>query len=252
MPGRSPLVQLDGVSLEIPLLDNDSRSLKRKLVTSITGGHINVSKGHQRVKALSNINLTLYDGDRVALIGHNGSGKSTLLRILSQIYYPTEGQLTLNTKIYPLLSKDLLTHPDLSGYHAAKSYYLFAKKTLKGFNDFLDTVAQFSELGDFIHLPVKTYSEGMTARLVFTLLTSFQHQALALDEGFGTGDAGFFAKAQQRLSHFLENTGLLVLASHSDQLLTQFCNRGLVLSHGTVLFDGPINQSLDFYHASYH
>jgi lipopolysaccharide transport system ATP-binding protein len=107
---------------------------------------------------------------------------------------------------------------------------------------------EFCELGDFIHLPMKTYSEGMSARLMFSLLTSGRHECLALDEGFGAGDARFFERAQQRLEKFIESTGTLFLASHSEPLLRQFCKRGLVFDQGKITFDGPLEEAFLYYH----
>jgi lipopolysaccharide transport system ATP-binding protein len=120
---------------------------------------------------------------------------------------------------------------------------------LRGFSEFVEGVVEFSGLGDFIHLPVKTYSEGMAARLLFSMLTAFNHECLAMDEGFGAGDFSFYEKAQQRLQTFIQTAGTLFLASHSDLLLRQFCQRGLVFDQGSIVFDGELEEALDYYHA---
>ena len=119
---------------------------------------------------------------------------------------------------------------------------------LRGFTAFCDDVVEFSGLGDFVRLPIKTYSQGMEARLLFALLTACSHDCLAMDEGFGAGDSSFYERAQERLHGFLATTGTLLLASHSDELLKRFCTRGLVFQEGSIGFDGPLDQALSFYH----
>jgi len=131
---------------------------------------------------------------------------------------------------------------------AVKGLYLFTHGHLKGFHEYLRKIVEFSELGDFILLTMKGYSEGMSARLSFSLLTSGSHDCLALDEGFGTGDARFFERAQRRLEHFIETAGILILASHSGGLLQQLCQRGLVFNQGEIVFDGSLHDSLRYYH----
>ena len=119
---------------------------------------------------------------------------------------------------------------------------------LQGFEAFCQGVVEFSGLGDFIHLPVKTYSQGMAARLLFSMLTASTHECLAIDEGFGAGDVSFVEQAQQRLEQFMQAAGTLLLASHSEALLRQFCSRGLVFDRGSIVFDGPLDDALAHYH----
>ena len=108
----------------------------------------------------------------------------------------------------------------------------------------------FSGLGDFIHLPLKTYSQGMAARLLFAVLTGGSHDCLAMDEGFGAGDSSFYEKAQDRMTRFLSSAGTLLLASHSEELLRRFCRRGLVFDSGRLVYAGPLESALDYYHSN--
>ena len=217
---------------------------------ALTGGKIK-QKGEKRwVEALKDIDLSIKKGERVALIGHNGAGKSTFLRLISGIYKPTNGRIEINCTIYPMLQKNFLTSYELSGKEAVKAHYLLQRNTIAGFNEYLKEIAEFSELNEFINLPMRTYSEGMSARLLFTLLTSTKHDFLALDEGFGTGDARFYERASQRLHNFMQSTGTLVLASHSDDLLRKFCKRGLVFNKGRIVYDGKVDEALNYYHGS--
>jgi lipopolysaccharide transport system ATP-binding protein len=200
------------------------------------------------IDALRGITCTINHGERVALIGHNGAGKSTFLRLISGIYFASSGFFKASCRVFPMIQKSFLTSPELSGLQAVKGHYLLHHGKLQGFSDYLDDIVEFSELGDFIHLPMKGYSEGMAARLLFALLTSGRHDCLALDEGFGAGDARFFERAQKRMEQFIDASGTLVLASHSNLLLRQFCRRGLVFSQGQIIFDGPLEESLSYYH----
>ena len=146
-----------------------------------------------------------------------------------------------------MLQRSLLVSDTLTGIDAAKAHYLLMNNNLKNFKNFIEDVKKFSGLGDFIALPLKTYSDGMNARLIFSLLTHQTHDFLALDEGLGTGDAAFYNKAQKRLEKFFKKTGTLVLASHSQELLNKFCTRGLVFEEGTIIYDGKLKDALDFY-----
>lgn len=245
-----PVLELRDVWLKIPVFTNEARSLKGALLRSVTGGSLSKSKVGAQIEALRGINCTIYNGERVALIGHNGAGKSTFLKLISGIYQPSSGFMHATVPVYPMISKSFITSPELSGLQAAKAHYLMVKGNLRGFDTFLTEVIEFSGLGGFIHLPVKSYSNGMAARLLFAVLTGFKHDCLALDEGFGAGDSSFFDRAQARLQEFVESAGTLVLASHADPLLKRFCQRGLVFQQGCIVFDGAINQALSFYHGA--
>ena len=243
-----PVLELQDVWLRIPVDSRETRTLKKALLRSVTGGAIKRTSGGAEIEAIRGISCTIHHGERVALIGHNGAGKSTFLRIISGIYTPSSGSFRANAPVFPMIQKSFITGPELSGLQAVKGHYLLMHGNLRGFPAYLQEILDFSELGDFIHLPMKGYSEGMSARLLFALLTSGSHDCLALDEGFGAGDARFFERAQQRLGEFIDASGTLILASHSDALLRQFCHRGLVFNQGEIVFDGPLDKSLAYYH----
>lgn len=135
-----------------------------------------------------------------------------------------------------MINKSFLTSTELSGLVATKANYLMIKGTKRGFDEYLEKVKDFSGIGDFIYLPIKTYSQGMEARLLITILTSFTHECLALDEGFGTDDNDFFEKGEKKMNDFIDRAGTLVFASHSEELLKRFCKRGLVFDKGTIIF----------------
>ncbi|WP_269616327.1 ATP-binding cassette domain-containing protein [Prochlorococcus marinus] len=244
----SPAIIINNISLDIPILGSESRNIKRSIINSVTGGALSKKKGLMTVKALSNLNLVINKGERVALIGHNGSGKSCLLRLISGIYKPSSGSIDIEVEVYPMIQKSFLTSDELTGVDAAKAFYLMSSNRKKDYQEYLDDIIEFSGLGSYIYLPIKTYSDGMSARLLFSILTSCKHDFLVIDEGFGTGDTDFYEKAEKRMKSFIEETGTLILASHSEELLTKFCDRGIVLSKGSLVFDGPLSHSLSFYH----
>ena len=245
------LLSLDSVSLEIPLFTGIPRTIKSSLINSITGGKFKTIKGTNYIKAIQNINLKVYEGERIGLIGHNGAGKTTFLRLISGIYNISSGNLIAKKKIYPMIDKSLLISMELSAIKAIKAHYLLTKNTLNGFDEFCSGIINFSDLGEYIYLPIKTYSEGMISRLQFSILTGFSHECLALDEGFAAGDMNFQKKAFDRLSEFISNSGTLFLASHSNEFLEKFCERGLVFNKGSIVFDGEINKAIDFYKKIY-
>ena len=244
---RPVVLELRRVSLDIPIHTTETRSLKSSLLRSVTGGQIKRRGSGAVVSALEDIDLTVHQGGRVALIGHNGAGKTTFLRLISGIYKHTSGFFKAHVPVFPMINKSFITSPDLSGLQAIKAYYLLVNSNLRGFDSFCDDVISFSGLGNYIHLPLKTYSQGMESRLLFSILTGVSHDCLAMDEGFGAGDIAFYEKAQERMSQFLCSTGTLLLASHSEALLRRFCRRGLVFDGGRLVFSGPLEDALDFY-----
>ena len=242
------VLKLENVGLDIPVFTTETRSLKSTLIRSVTGGGLKRRGGGAVITALEGVTCEIREGDRVALIGHNGAGKSSFLRLISDIYQHTSGLFEAYVPVFPMIHKSFITSAELSGLQAIKAHYLMVKGNLKGFQSFCDDVIAFSGLGDFVHLPVKTYSQGMAARLLFSVLTACSHDCLAMDEGFGAGDSSFYAQAQDRLHSFLSTTGTLLLASHSDGLLRQFCQRGLVFDRGRIVYDGGLEDALNFYH----
>ncbi len=248
-----PAIEMVDISLSIPIYCLENRSLSKSITkrfTNLTGGKLTESKNGTNIVALSKINLTIMKGERIALIGHNGSGKSSFLRLISGIYMPSKGFMKTDVDVYPMLQKTFLTSPELTGIDACKAHYLLKNHSLVGFDIFLNEIIDFSGLGSYISLPIKTYSEGMSARLIFSILTSSPHDCLAIDEGFGTGDSDFCDRAEERMKKFMDSAATLFLASHSEELLKQFCNRGIVFSHGSIVYDGQLDEALNYYHAN--
>ncbi|KMM17516.1 phosphate ABC transporter ATPase [Synechococcus sp. GFB01] len=244
-----PVLEMNNVGLQIPVFTTEMRSIGSTLLRSVTGGRMRRKGECAMIEALRGVTIRVDHGERVALIGHNGAGKSTFLRVISGIYQPTSGSMRLHGFVYPMIHKGFITSTELSGLQAVKAHYLMIHGNLKGFDHFATDVRSFSGLGDYIHLPVKGYSDGMKARLLFAMLTGGTHDCLALDEGFGAGDSRFVEAAEQRLDDFINQAGTLFLASHTDSLLKKFCNRGLVFDQGSIVFDGTLQGALKYYHS---
>ena len=242
-----PLIRIRNLTLRIPIFSRSNKSIKRKILKSFSGGRISVENNVKNVLALNSINCNLYPGEKVALIGHNGSGKTSFIRAISGIYKPTSGSIESKVDVYPMIERSFIVEEELTGLDSAKAHYLVINNSLKGFENFLDYIIEVSGIGEYLYLPLKTYSEGMASRLSFSLLTYHKHDCLALDEGIGTGDQNFYKKAQKRLDEYLTSNGMLILSSHSNALLKKFCKRGLVFSSGSIVFDGPLKDALTFY-----
>ena len=247
---QDPLIKIKDLTVKIPIFSRSNKSIKRKILSTFSGGRISIKNNIKSVLALNSISCNLYAGEKVALIGHNGAGKTSFIRAISGIYKPTSGTINSKVDVYPMIERSFIVEEELTGVESAKAHFLMMNNSLKGFQDFLEDIIEFSGLGDYMYLPLKTYSEGMSSRLMFALLTYQYHECLALDEGLGTGDKQFYKKAQIRLNSFLNKSGSLFIASHSSELLRRFCLRGIVFASGKVIFDGTIEEALKFYENS--
>lgn len=242
-------IDLRNVSVEFPVYNINARSFKKQFLRMATGGAVvEDANKHVVVNALKNINLSLTDGDRIGLLGHNGSGKSTLLRLLAEIYEPTIGTMYIEGKISPLLSLMHGIEPELTGIDNITIRGTILGLTKDQINERIEEIREFSGLGDYLFLPLRTYSSGMMVRLVFAISTSIKPDILLIDEIFGAGDASFMEKAKQRMIALLEQSSIVVIASHSDELITEFCNKALLLESGRVKYIGSVEKALATYH----
>ena len=240
-------IDVHDACVDFPIFDAKSRSLKHTML-GVVGG--NVAANARKVvviEALRGIDLHLEDGDRLALVGHNGAGKSTLLRLLSGIYEPTRGQSLINGRVAPVFDLGVGMDPEISGLENIIVRGLFLGMTRKQMEARVDDIAEFTELGNFLHMPLRTYSTGMRVRLALGVVTSIDPEILLLDEGIGAVDAAFLERAKGRLKDLVDRAGLLVFASHSDDLLEQLCTSALWMEHGTIRQQGPLREVLDAY-----
>jgi ABC-type polysaccharide/polyol phosphate transport system ATPase subunit len=202
---------------------------------------------YMEVRALSNINLSISEGDRLGIVGHNGAGKSTMLKMLAGIYPPTSGRRRVHGEISSLFELSLGFEPEATGWeNIAYRGYLQGEtpKTLKGK---LKEIADFSELGDFLSSPVRHYSSGMLVRLAFSVATAIDPQILLVDEVLSAGDLAFQKKARRRMEQMIERAHLIVMVSHDLEALAKFCNRAIWLDHGQIRMQGPTDEVIAAY-----
>ena len=241
-----PRIDIVDAAVDFPIFDAKTRSLK-KAVLGRAGGRIGTDSKVPIIQALRDITLSLRRGDRVALVGHNGAGKSTLLRLMSGIYEPTRGRAIVQGKVAPVFDLAVGMDPEISGLDNILIRGLFLGMTRKQMEARVDDIASFTELGDYLSMPLRTYSTGMRIRLALGVVTSIDPEILLLDEGIGAVDAEFLAKARARLFELVERSGILVFASHSDEFLADLCETAVWLEHGTVREHGPLREVLHHY-----
>jgi ABC-2 type transport system ATP-binding protein len=232
--------------VDFPIFDAKSRSLK-KTVMGVVGGNIDSGAKVPIIEALKNITLDLGHGARVGLVGHNGAGKSTLLRLMSGIYEPTRGSAVINGRVAPVFDLGVGMDPEISGLDNIIVRGLFLGMNRKQMEARVDDIADFTELGDFLRMPLRTYSTGMRVRLALGVVTSIDPEILLLDEGIGAVDAAFLEKSKKRLAELVERSGLLVFASHSDEFLRELCDTAIWMEHGQVRMQGGLEEVLAAY-----
>ncbi|MBF9195347.1 ABC transporter ATP-binding protein [Microvirga terrestris] len=245
------LIKLENITLEFPVQASKSDRRQSSSKESHIGGQLSLGpSGQMVVRALDQLSLTLGPGDRLALLGHNGAGKTTLLRVMAKLYPPTHGRVTVQGRVAPLLNLGFGLDMDSTGYDNIFIRGLYLGMSKADLKKKADAIAEFSELGDFLDLPMRTYSSGMRARLAFAISTHVQTDILLLDEVVATGDARFLKKANEQLENFARDSKLLVLASHSNKVLRDLCNKAVILEHGRIKAFGPIDEIIDAYAVS--
>ena len=240
---------LKSVTADFPIYGNQV-SLRNVLFGRVVGGVLRrpTETGNRVVvRALDNVSLTINHGDQLGLIGHNGAGKSTLLRVLAGIYEPSLGALTIDGYVSPLFDVSPGLDLDDTGYENIVTCALLLGMSRDEIERKMPEIVAFTELSDYLALPARTYSSGMLVRLGFAIATAIDPEILLLDEGLGAGDARFATRAAKRVEAMIERSSIMVLASHSDDLIRQMCNRVILLDHGRVLADGPTTDVLEMY-----
>ena len=230
-------VNLKNVCVDFPIYNARNRSLKNAVMQAATGGRVDFGANRAVGRSLSNVSFTLKPGERVGLVGHNGAGKSTLLRTIGKVYEPTSGTADIRGSIGSLVDISLGINREATGREN-----IFIRGALLGLSkreieENFDSIVEFSELGDFIDMPVRTYSSGMHLRLAFSVATIIRPEILLMDEWLSVGDASFNAKARQRMKELVESSEILVIASHSRKLIEETCNRALWFEHGCLKMD---------------
>lgn len=227
-------IKLENINLSIPIFDYNSQSLRRELIKGAIGGNIDTAESISRVHVLQNVSLEIKNGETVGIVGHNGAGKSSFLRLLSGIYTPTSGRCSVEGDILSIISLADGLEPSLSGRENIFRVGLMRGYDLEFLREHEEQIIAFSELNDFIDLPVRTYSSGMHLRLIFSVIASVNMDILLLDEFFAAGDAAFRLKAKARIDEMIDDAKIFVFASHSMDLIKKYCNRVFLFNKGHV------------------
>jgi len=244
---------LENVGIDYPIYHSSARSIRKHLALNASvGGRISSDSASSVtvVEALRDITLNLQPGDRLGLVGHNGAGKTTLLRVLAGIYHPTIGKITCVGKRMPLTDISVGHDDEATGYEMILLRGLLLGLKRSEIEAKVNEIAEFSELGDFLHLPIRTYSSGMALRLFFSIATSISADIILMDEWIAAGDEAFMKKANARLQALVDHAHIIVIASHSRALLQRICNRGLLLAGGRIKHSGTMDEVLEVYGSS--
>ena len=244
---QSARIDVAGASILFPLYHSNSRSLKKTMVAAASGRVAKDAGNRVVVQALSDINLSLASGDRLGLVGANGAGKTTLLRMLAGIYEPVSGSVHIQGSVNALLDPNVGMNPDLSGRENIRLRGLYNNLTPAGLRTLEEDVQDFAQLGDFLELPMRIYSSGMVIRLGFALATAIRPQILLMDEWFLAGDADFLDKARARLEDMVRGAEILVLSSHQNAVVLEWCSRVIWMKEGRICADGDPAEILERY-----
>jgi ABC-type polysaccharide/polyol phosphate transport system ATPase subunit len=235
-----PRIKLDNITLDFPLY-SVNRSFKRSFIKNITGGIIKSDNRLSYIKSIDGISADICDGDRVGIIGHNGAGKTTLLKVLAGIYPITTGKIEVEGVISSLFTTSPGLDMDDTGYETIFNCGMLLGISRDKREEIIEDVEDFTELGGFLNLPVRTYSAGMLTRLCFAIATSINPEILLLDEGLGAGDTRFTKKAKIRTENLIKKSSILMLASHSNSLVQELCNKAMLMDKGKLIAYGPID-----------
>jgi lipopolysaccharide transport system ATP-binding protein len=233
-------IKAENLTIYYPIFGSSSRSIKKTIVRAATGGKIANDAHGISICAIDNISFSVAEGERIGLVGHNGAGKSTLLRALAGVYAPASGSLMVNGRIASLLDISLGMDEEFTGYEN-----IFMRCVLMGIAKaeiykHQEEIIEFSELGEYIKMPMRTYSTGMSLRLAFSICTTFPADIVLMDEWLAVGDADFSKKAEARLLDFIKKSSILVLASHKPEQIEKICTRVLTMDHGQIVGDKVI------------
>ena len=229
-------IQLNNVCVDFPIYNTKGRSLKNQLMQAATGGLLGSNEqGSVVVRALQNITLEINEGDRIGILGHNGAGKTTLLRVISGIYEPTGGSVLVKGKVSSLIDINLGMDSEATGMEN-----IYFRGALLGYrrrwlSSKINEIVAFAGIGDFIHMPLRTYSTGMRMRLAFSIAMLQPPEILVMDEWLSVGDTDFRSKAEEKLVEFIKKTSILVLASNSLEAVKKICNQTITLGHGALV-----------------
>ncbi len=238
----STQIEIRNAQIVFPLFDSQAKSIRAKLAKGryVDGNH------SRSFTALDDISLAIQSGENVGLLGRNGAGKSTFLRMLAGVYPPKSGEVIINGDVTSLFEVNVGVDADASGYENIPLLMAARGIPLSELSEITKDIEEFTELGEALNRPMRTYSAGMRLRIAFAIATVKSADVLLVDEVVGAGDRDFRVKSQDRIKRLMHGAGTLLLASHSASVLKTHCQRGLVFSKGKIVFDGGIDEAIAF------
>jgi ABC-2 type transport system ATP-binding protein/lipopolysaccharide transport system ATP-binding protein len=242
MPSAS--LELQNVTVDFPIYSGGSRSLKKTLLTIGTGGAITKGGGRVSVQALKGVSLSLGHGDRLGIVGHNGAGKTTMLRTMAGVYEPSVGRVRATGRVSTIFDFLLGLDFDCTGFENIIIQGMLLGLSKRAVGALMDDIAAFTDLGDYLNMPIRAYSSGMLTRLAFAVATAVDPEILLMDEWIETGDAEFFQRAEARLHTLIGRAGIMVLASHNMSLIRRYCTAAVWLEHGQLKCIGSVEEVL--------
>jgi lipopolysaccharide transport system ATP-binding protein len=246
----SNMIELRGVTLDYPIYSVQAKSLRNSVALAVGGKFMKSGSDVTVMRAISSVSFDVKRGDRVALVGHNGSGKTTLLKVLAGVYEPTAGHLAINGSVSSMLSMSIGLDMEASGLQNIRNLAAMKLVPKKETERKLPEIVEYSGLGPFINMPFRTYSAGMMARLTFSVATAFSADILIMDEWISAGDAEFMAKASDRMHGMFNDANVVVIASHSFDMVERICNKVALMESGRLVFFGPTEEWVALRNAS--
>ncbi len=246
-------IVLSKASVDFPIYSGANRSLKKAVLRVGSGGRIATDAGDRLiVQALKKIDLSIQDGDRIGLIGPNGSGKTTLLRLMAGVYEPVSGSISVHGNVTPLFDAHLGMEIEATGLENIYIRGLYLGMTPQQIREKTPEIAAFTELGDYLSMPVRMYSSGMMLRLAFAVSTCVAPEVLLMDEWIGVSDPSFLEKAEARMQEFVGKANIMVLATHRYDLIKRVCNKVILLRQGEIAGMGPPGDFDSFFVSTSH
>jgi ABC-type polysaccharide/polyol phosphate transport system ATPase subunit len=241
-----PNITLRDVTIEF----NVDAEINRTLKSTILQFWQTRRRASRTILALHGLSLAVRNGERLGIIGANGAGKSTLLKVMSRIYVPKEGDVQIEGHVCPLFEFVTGFEMDANGWDNIRTRALLLGMSPREIEEKIEKIAEFTNLGDFLNIPVRCYSAGMLLRLAFATSTAVDPEILLLDEVMAAGDAAFIEQARRRMNDLMERASIVVFASHALEVLPKFCERTIWLDHGRIMMDGPTKEVTQSYEAS--
>lgn len=245
MDNENAHIRFEDVSLRFRIYTDKGLSIKEAVINSLRRRRY--SEQVKEFWVLRDLNVEIRQGDRMGIIGNNGAGKSTILKLISKIYEPTEGKILTNGRIVPLIELGAGFNPELTGRENIYLNGAVLGYTKEEMAELEENIVEFAELEEFIDVPIKYYSTGMYARLAFTVATEIRPEILIIDEIFAGGDINFIDRAVKRINDLIDSAKIVIMVSHSLDLIKSICNRCLVIADHGIAFDGEVDEALQFY-----